>query len=211
MTHQNSQPRLGNFFSMICWLSLACTTCFATTKGLNQIVTPDIQPLGVLSTSVQVQNPALGNSDEVQLELGITKNFEVAVFQGCVPGEVVLNAEYGLIQQKSFLLSTGVLGIENGHNPQPFLEGGWYHDKVFGIAGVQQQHANAEGVFGFGYQATPAALVTLDYITGDDNFATAGVTFTLTPNLSFNPALYISNKTHTSYGYGVLSWNAKLW
>jgi len=26
---------------------------FATTKGLNQIVTPDVQPFGILSLSVQ--------------------------------------------------------------------------------------------------------------------------------------------------------------
>jgi hypothetical protein len=55
-------------------------------------------------------------------------------------------------------------------------------------------------------------LTTADYLGGSDNFATVGVTVALTPNLSFNPAIYISNsKGHRAFGYGVLSWNVKCW
>jgi hypothetical protein len=202
---------------MLCLALMACLAgtslpAHATTKGLNQIVTPDIQPLGVLSTSCQMQNPAIGDSAELQLELGITKNFEIAAFQGFSPGATVLNCELGLVQRKSFLLSAGVLGIQKGLKPQPFLEGGYYWGKMFAIAGVQEQDSVGQGVFGFGYQCMPRALITFDYITGNENFATAGVTFTLTPNLSFNPAIYIANSTpHHDYAYGVLTWNSKLW
>jgi len=193
------------------WCMGCCLPAAATTKGLNQIVTPDIQPQGILSISFQAQQPAIGNRDELQFEYGITPNFEVAVFQGLVPGETVLHAEWGLIQRKDFLLSTGVLGIEQGRKPQPFLEGGYYRDKLFGIAGIQRQDTGSVGVFGFGYQATPTTLLTLDYMTGADNFATAGVTYALTPNLSFNPALYYANRApHRCYGYGVLTWNLNM-
>jgi hypothetical protein len=200
--------RLG---ALLCFIA-ACVPSFATTKGLNQIVTPDIQPVGVLSTSLQLQNPVISNGQEVQLELGLTKNFEVAVFRGFTPGETIFNAELGLVQSKHFLLSTGVLGVEQGKQAQPFIEAGYYQGKGFGMVGIQHQDSNEQGIFGLGYQYTPKVLLTADYITGSQNFATVGVTFTITPNLSFNPALYVSNSTpRHGYGYGVLTWNSKLW
>jgi len=38
-------------------LALAAAPAFATTRGLNQIVTPDVQPLGILLVSFQQQGP----------------------------------------------------------------------------------------------------------------------------------------------------------
>ena len=64
-----------------------------TTKGLNQIVTPDIQPTGMLSLSVQAQHSAIGNDLQAQYELGLSKTFEVAVFQGLKPGIFLLATE----------------------------------------------------------------------------------------------------------------------
>lgn len=193
-------------------MALVCTPVLATTKGLNQIVTPDIQPQGVLSVSIQGENAALGNSRQLQLELGLTKSFEVAVFRGFSPGETVLGAELGLVQSKSFLLSTGLLGLENNAKSQPFLEGGYYRGKACVIAGVQRQDGSILGVFGACYQATLRVLATADYISGSANFATAGVTITLSPTLTFNPAVYVSNSSpHRAYGYGVLTWNVKAW
>jgi len=204
----NGMMVLGVFLCLV----LSSFQAHATTKGLNQIVTPDIQPTGVLSTSLQLQNSAIGNSQQFQYELGLSRNFEVAVFQGLKPGQTVLNWELGLVQSKSFLLSTGMLGMQNGSKPQPFLEAGYYVDKAFCIAGLQHQDSGNQGVLGLGYQYSPSALITMDYITGQENYLTAGVTFTLTKNLSFNPAVYISNSSpHKSYAYGVLSWNSKLW
>ncbi len=95
------------------WLAMACVPALATTKGLNQIVTPDIQPAGVLSISAQVENSALGNSEQLQLELGITRTFEVAVFQGFTPNESSMGAELALIHHGPYLLSTGLLNVEN--------------------------------------------------------------------------------------------------
>lgn len=193
-------------------LTAICLPAGATTKGLNQIVTPDIQPTGVLSISYQLQNSALGNSQQTQYELGLTKRVEVAVFSGYDPGETIYNAEVGLVQQKSFLLSTGLLGVKTRLKSQPFLEGGYYKGKAEYIAGVQQQDANLEGVFGYGYQATPKVQLMFDYITGVQNFATAGATFTLSRTLSFNSAIYVSNQSpHNLYPYGVLTWNITLW
>src|ERR1700732_1597616 len=62
---------------------------FATTKGLSQIVTPDIQPLGDLSLSFQWQSEQIGSPYQVQAELGLTKFFEVAVFEGIKPAQTI--------------------------------------------------------------------------------------------------------------------------
>ncbi len=192
-------------------LAVMCTCAHATTKGLNQIVTPDIQPAGVLSTSPQFQNRAIGNPEEVRLEMGLTKTFEIAIFRGFSPGETTFNAELGLIQSKSFLLSTGVLGVESGQVAQPFIEGGYYVGKGFVIAGIQKQQTYFP-ILGAGYQMTPRAVAMLDYLGTSANFATAGLTYTLTPSLSFNPAVYISNSSpHRALGYAVLTWNVKCW
>jgi hypothetical protein len=196
----------------LCMLALASAPAHATTKGLNQIVTPDIQPLGMLSISAQGQNRAIANPEEMQFEIGLTKEFEIAEFQGFSPGESIFAAELGIVQRKSFLLSTGVLGVQKGQKPQPFLEAGYYTGKLGIMAGIQTEGSDGFAILGAEYQLTPKVLLTSDYISGLANFATAGVTIEITPHLSFNPAVYISNSSpHKAFGYGVLTWNIKAW
>ena len=51
-----------------------------------------------------------------------------------------------------------------------------------------------------------------DYQQGTDNFATIGITYALTPRLSMNPGLYITNSTpRHAYPYVVLTWNVRAW
>ena len=179
--------------TLVMAMALSWPPAFATIVGLNQIVTPDIQPEGVLAISAQSQNPALGNPKQLQFELGLTKRFEIAVFRGFSPGQTVFNAEYAIVQSPSFLLSTGLLGTGNQLKTQPFIEAGYYRGKGFVVAGIQEDGSNIVGAFGFAYRITPRAqFSTADYITGPGNFATAGVSLQLTPNLSFNPGgLYL--------------------
>ena len=193
-------------------LAVLSLPAWATTKGLNQIVTPDIQPTGVFSLSYQAQNDAIGNSNQLQFELGLTKRLEIAETQGLSPEESAVDVEYALIQSPSFLLSTGVLGMEHGMKSQPFLEGGYYRGKGFVIGGIQQLAARRVPVLGAGYQVTPPLLVTADYLGGSGNFSTAGITYNFTPTFSINPAIYYSNgRPHRIYGYGVVTWNIKAW
>src|SRR6266568_5733163 len=70
---------------------------FATTKGLSQIVTPDLEPEGDFSLSFQAQSERIGNPYELQGELGLTKWAEVAVFKGFQPNELIFGTELGLI------------------------------------------------------------------------------------------------------------------
>jgi hypothetical protein len=196
---------------MLC-LAFVCTPAFATIIGLNQIATPDIQPTGVLSVLAQGQNGALGNTEQLQLELGVTPRFEVALFRGFEPGETNLNAELAFVQGQHFLLSAGLLGVQNRLQPQPFLEAGWNVGKWYPVAGIQVQDSKLLGVLGVAYQVTPRLSLRTDYVSGPDSFATVGLNAYITPALSFNPAVFITNSSpHRLFGYGVLSWNIKVW
>ena len=65
----------------------------ATTKGLSQIVTPDLQPEGDLSISFQAQDQKIANPYQLQAELGLTKWAEIAVFQGFKPNEEIIGTD----------------------------------------------------------------------------------------------------------------------
>jgi hypothetical protein len=180
----------------------------ATTKGLNQIVTPDIQPAGVLSISLQAEDPAIGNSKQLQFELGLSKNFEVALLRGLSPGQFAGGMEYGLVQKPSFLLSAGFLAPGPGQGVQPFLEAGFLHQDESFTIGALRQGGHAAALLGWDHRVNSRLHALADYESGADNFATVGFTLGLSPALTFNPALYIANSSpHTSYGYAVLTWN----
>ena len=203
-------------------LILCALPVLATTKGLNQIVTPDVQPFGILSVSFQQQDPNIANRYEVQAELGLTRRFELAVFQGASPPEQVFNAEYSLFQKNPYLLSVGFFNwTTKGSAPQPYLEGGYYlgnTQAMIGlarvvaeqqdVAGYVQNRHQYQAILGYGYRISPRVLLQVDYQSGTANSATAGFTYSVTPQLQLNPALYVSNATgHKVWGYAVLTWN----
>lgn len=208
-------------------LLLAASTAplHATTKGLNQIVTPDIQPAGQLSVSYQQQDANIANPSELQLELGLTPRFELAYFQGLDPGEEILNAEYGIIQSKQCLLSAGFAGYSSRYpHPAPYVEAGYITGATYLMAGAEQvqlAQTNATGasynqqqtqsIFGAAYRVSPRVLLQVDYQSGEQNSLTGGFTYSVTPELNFNPAIYYSNgDPHNVYGYAVLTWNIQL-
>ncbi len=208
--------------SLAVLLTLAVGPVGATTKGLNQIVTPDIQPLGVLSVSFQQEDPNIGNRCQVQLELGITKRFELAYFHGVSPPEDFLNAEYGIVQDRHFLLSTGFANYtDRGSSPQPYLEAGYLRGNTYlmagatyvtvqgvGVGGSVRNSHQSQTILGAAYRVVPRLLLQLDYQGGSGNFATAGFTYNITPTLQLNPSLYFANASgHAVYGYAVLTYN----
>ncbi len=180
----------------------------ATTKGLNQIVTPDIQPVGQLSLSLQLHDHAIGNALEAQLELGITPRFEAAYFQGFNPGDELLSVEESLIDKHPWRLSTGFINwspLRGGI--QPFLEGGYYHRRSESIAGVIDVGNQVLPLLGYGYQLNGKLLLQADFQGGKGNFSTFGATYSATPNLTINPSIYVSNDhMNNVYAYIVVSW-----
>ena len=185
----------------------------ATTKGLSQIVTPDLQPVGQLSLSVQVQARQIGNPYELQAELGLTNRIEVAAFQGFSPDEQVLGTEIGLINHGPYLLTTGFVNWStSGVSPQPLLEGGYYtvHDKF--MAGALRVGNRDEALLGWAHDFNPTWRFQLDYQSGSENFFTAGFTWNITDSLQVNPALYLGNdRSHNITGYVVFTYTLPLW
>src|SRR5438105_13935877 len=87
----------------------AVHSSFATTKGLSQIVTPDLQPEGNLSLSLQIQDKRIANPYELQAELVLTKWAEVAVFRGFIPDDWIFATQIRLLTKESYLLYVGFL------------------------------------------------------------------------------------------------------
>ena len=109
----------------------------ATTKGLNQIVTPDLQEEGDLSLSLQIQDKRIANPYELQSELGLTKWAEIAVFRGFQPDEWILGTEIGLLRKEPYLLSVGFINWSPHMNvdPQPYIEAGYWGEHHKAMAG----------------------------------------------------------------------------
>ena len=187
---------------------------FATTKGLSQIVTPELQPEGDLSLSLQIQDKRIANPYELQAEMGLTKWAEVAVFRGFQPDDWIFATEIGLLTKEPYLLSVGFINW-SPHldvDPQPFIEAGYYteHHKV--IAGALHAGYKNEAILGYAYDFNQTWRVQVDWISGSENWSTIGFTCNITPDFQFNPALYISNDSkHDLFGYIVFTYTFHLW
>ena len=187
---------------------------FATTKGLSQIVTPDVQQEGDLSLSFQAQGERIGNPYELQAELGLTKWAEIAVFKGFKPNELIFGTELGLLQREPYLLSVGFVNWSpHSHvDPQPFIEAGYYtkHNKL--IVGATHVDYRNEVILGYAYDFNETWRAQVDFQSGSGNSSTIGFTCNLTRDLQVNPAIYVTNDSpHHVLGYVVLTYTFQLW
>src|SRR5437899_4841653 len=190
------------------------SSSFATTKGLSQIVTPDLQGEGDLSLSLQIQDKRIANPYELQAELGLTKWGEVAVFRGFQPDEWILGTEIGLLTKEPYLLSVGFINWSPhlGVDPQPYIEAGYYteHHKV--IVGAIHAGYKNEAILGYAYDFNKTWRVQVDFQSGSENSSTIGVTCNITLDFQINPALYINNGPgQDALGYVVFTYTFHLW
>lgn len=195
----------------IVWIPPAA---FATTKGLSQIVTPDLQPAGDLSLSLQIQDKRIANPYELQAELGLTKWAEVAVFRGFEPDDWIFGTEIGLLTKEPLLLSTGFVNWSPHLNvdPQPFIEAGYYteHHKI--IAGAIHAGYKNEAILGYAYDFNERWRAQVDWQSGSENSWTIGFTCNVTRDFQFNPAIYFSNDDPSRImGYVVFTYTLHLW
>ena len=194
--------------------SLIMPSGFATTKGLSQIVTPDLQPEGDLSMSFQIQDERIANPYQLQAELGVTKWGEIAVFRGFQPDEWILGTEIGLLRKEPVLLSIGFINW-SPHldvDPQPYIEAGYYteHHKI--MAGAIHADYKNEAILGYAYDFNERWRVQVDWQSGKENSSTLGFTCNVTPDFQFNPAIYFSNDDpRRIMGYIVFTYTFHLW
>jgi len=205
---------LASHFLAVAGSLAAVHASFATTKGLNQIVTPDLQREGDLSLSFQAQDERIGNPYEIQSELGLTKWAEIAVFKGFKPNELIFGTELGLLQREPYLLSVGFVNWSpHSHvDPQPFIEAGYYtkHNKL--IVGATHVDYRNEVILGYAYDFNETWRAQVDFQSGSGNSSTIGFTCNLTRDLQVNPAIYVTNDSpHHVLGYVVLNYTFHLW
>src|SRR4029079_4025425 len=189
-------------------------SAFATTKGLSQIVTPDLQAHGDLSLSLQIQDKRIANPYELQAELGLTKWAEVAVFRGFQPDDWIFGTEIGLLTKEPFLLSAGFVNWSPHLNvdPQPFIEAGYYteHHKV--IRCTAHADYKNEAILGYAYDFNERWRVQVDWQSGSENSSTIGFTYNVTTDFQFNPRVYFSNDDlRRVMGYVVFTYTFHLW
>jgi len=187
---------------------------FATTKGLSQIVTPDLQEEGDLSLSLQIQDKRIANPYELQAELGLTKWAEVAVFRGFQPDDWIFGTEIGLLRKEPFLLSVGFINWSPHLNvdPQPYILAGYYTEHHKLIAGTIYVGSKTEAILGYAYDFNQTWRVQFDWQSGSENSSTIGFTCNITRDFQFNPALYFSNDDlRRVMGYIVFTYTFHLW
>jgi hypothetical protein len=193
---------------------LISASSFATTRGLSQIVTPDLQDEGDLSLSLQIQDMRIGNPYELQAELGLTKWAEVAVFQGFKPNEEILATELGILTKEPYLLSIGFTNWSprQGVDPQPYIEAGYYTEHNKFIVGAIHAGYKNEAILGYAYDFNKQWRVQVDFQTGKENSSTIGFTWNITPDFQVNPALYFANyHPDRLMGYIVFTYTFHLW
>src|SRR6201985_414161 len=108
-TATNKTVRLSVAIVVTLAIFMNVSPSFATTKGLSQIVTPDLEPQGDFSLSFQIQDKRIANPYQLQGELGLTDWGEVAVFRGFQPDEWIFGTEIGLLRKEPYLLSIGFI------------------------------------------------------------------------------------------------------
>jgi hypothetical protein len=189
-------------------------SAFATTKGLSQIVTPDLQAEGDLSLSLQIQDKRIANPYELQAELGLTKWAEVAVFRGFQPDDWIFGTEIGLLTKEPFLLSVGFVNW-SPHldvDPQPYIEAGYYTEHHKMIVGAIHAGYKNEAILGYAYDFNERWRVQFDWQSGSENSSTIGFTCNVTRDFQFNPAIYFSNDDLSRVmGYIVFTYTFHLW
>jgi hypothetical protein len=189
-------------------------TASATTKGLSQIVTPDLQDPGDLSLSLQIQDKRIANPYELQSELGLTKWAEVAVFRGFQPDDWIFGTEFGLLTKEPYLLSVGFVNWSPHLNvdPQPYIEAGYYTEHHKFIVGAIHGGYKNEAILGYAYDFNKTWRAQVDFQSGSENASTIGFTCNVTRDFQFNPALYINNgPRHDVMGYIVFTYTFHLW
>ncbi|HME89627.1 MAG TPA: hypothetical protein VKE30_10500 [Chthoniobacterales bacterium] len=199
---------------IICASIFICASASSTTKGLSQIVTPDLEDAGDLSLSLQIQDKRIANPYELQAELGLTKWAEVSVFRGFQPDDWIFATELGILTKEPYLLSVGFINWSPhlSVDPQPYIEAGYYLEHNKFIVGAIHAGSKNEAILGYAYDFNKTWRVQVDWQSGSENSSTIGFTCNVTRDLQFNPAIYFSNEDpRRLMGYIVFTYTFHLW
>src|SRR5437016_10307240 len=203
-----------NLLVVFAAIFICASSSFATTKGLSQIVTPELEEEGDLSLSLQIQDKRIANPYELQAEMGLTKWGEVAVFRGFQPDDWIFGTEFSLVAKEPWLLSVGFVNW-SPHldvDPQPYVEAGYYLEHHKFIVGAIHAGYKNEAILGYAYDFNKTWRVQVDWQSGRENSSTIGFTCNVSRDFQFNPAIYFSNDDPGRiFGYIVFTYTFNLW
>jgi hypothetical protein len=189
-------------------------SAFATTQGLNQIATPDVQPEGTLALSFNVQDKKIGNQYQLQAEMGLAKWLEVDIFQGFKPNDTVIETEVGLLSKQPYLFSIGFLNW-SPHNrvaPQPFAIAGYYYGRNQFVAGATHSDFRNGALLGYAYDFNKTWRLQIDWQSGAGNSSTVGIVWNITPDFQASSAIFVTNDSpHEVLGYVSFTYTFQLW
>ncbi len=171
-------------------------------------------PEGDLSLSFQVQGQRLGNPYQVQAEMGLTKWFEIAIFKGFEPNELIFGTEIGLRTKEPYLLAIGFSNWSpHSHvDPQPYIEAGYWGEHHKFTAGVAHADFRNEAILGYAYDFNDTWRVQVDFQSGSGNSSTIGFVWSINDDFQVNPAIYVTNdRPHEVLGYISLTYTLHLW
>ena len=193
---------------------LSASSSFGTTQGLNQIATPDVQAEGTLALTFDLQEQEIGNPYQVQAEIGLTKWFEIDIFQGFNPNDSVIETEIGLLSKEPFLFSIGFLNWSpHSHvDPQPFAVAGYYSGRHEFVAGATHSDFRNEGLLGYAYDFNETWRVQVDWQSGSGNSSTIGIVWNVTRDFQVNSAIFVTNDSpHKVLGYVAFTYTFHVW
>ena len=189
-------------------------SAIATTQGLNQIATPDVQPEGTLALSFNLQEQKIGNPYQLQAEMGLAKWLEIDIFQGFKPNDTIIETEVGLLSKQPYLFSIGFLNW-SPHNrvaPQPFAIGGYYIGSHQFVAGATRSDFRNEALLGYAYDFNKTWRLQVDWQSGSGNSSTVGIVWNVTPEFQASSAVFVTNDSpHEVLGYVVFTYTFHLW
>ena len=112
-----------------------------------------MQAEGTLALSIDVQDRKIGNPYQVQAEMGLTKWFEIDIFQGFKPNDSVIETEIGLLLKRTVPVLHWVLNWSpHSHvDPQPFAVAGYYLDRHEFVVGATHADFRNEALVGYAY------------------------------------------------------------
>jgi hypothetical protein len=193
---------------------LSACSSFATTQGLNQIATPDLQPEGTLALTFNLEERKIGNPYQIQAEIGLTKWLELDIFHGFKPNDSTIETEIGLLARGPYLFSVGFLNWSphNRVNPQPFAVAGYYSNRHEFVAGATHTDFRNEALLGYAYDFNETWRLQIDWQSGSGNSSTIGIVCNITRDLQVSSAIFVTNNTpHEVLGYASFTYTFHVW
>jgi len=145
---------------------------------------------------------------------GLTKWFEIAIFKGFEPNELIFGTEIGLRTKEPYLLAIGFSNWSpHSHvDPQPYVEAGYCGEHHKFTAGVAHADFRNEAILGYAYDFDDTWRVQVDFQSGSGNSSTIGFVWSINDDCQVNPAIYVTNdRPHEVLGYISLTYTLHLW